>query len=464
MAFDLVVIGGGFAGLTVANRAAELGLVPVVLEAGADALYPCNSRYSTGAFHVAFRPPTTPPDGLAAAIVDGAGGAARPDLARAVADRAADALGWAKAQGAAFEDHPRRSDHMPMMAPLREMRAGLDWEGSGANRLLQRLETLLAERGGALRRGVRATRIVMEAGAAAGVEAETETGSETLRAAAVVIADGGFQADPALVRAHIGCDIGALQRRNAGTGRGDGLRMAVAAGAATTGLEAFYGHVLSRDALTNPLLWPYPQVDVISASGIVVDRAGNRFTDEGRGGIAIANAIARLSDPLGAASVFDARVWEDAKTTDNVPPNPALPDAGGTVIEAPTLGALAEAAGIDRAGLAATAAAFNRAVADGAEAGLKPARTTAVYRAVALAEPPFYAIPVCAGITVTSGGISVDGAARVLDMRDRPIPGLYAAGSTVGGLEGGPHAAYVGGLIKSFAIGLIAADSIAAAR
>ena len=73
---------------------------------------------------------------------------------------------------------------------------------------------------------------------------------------------------------------------------------------------------------------------------------------------------------------------------------------------------------------------------------------------------PFYAMPICAAITNTMGGIVVDGDARVLDKNDKPIPGLYAAGSTVGGLDGGPHAGYVGGLIKA-TIGLRAAETIA---
>ncbi len=70
-------------------------------------------------------------------------------------------------------------------------------------------------------------------------------------------------------------------------------------------------------------------------------------------------------------------------------------------------------------------------------------------------------MPICAAITNCMGGIVVDGNGRVLDKTDRPIPGLYAAGSTVGGLDGGPHAGYVGGLIKA-AIGLRAAEAIAA--
>ena len=371
-------------------------------------------------------------------------------------------IDWMTAQGAAFESHPRRSDDMPMLSPLREMRAGLDWKDSGANRFLQRLGALLLERGGELRRGVRAQRLIMENGAVSGVEVRTGNGIEIVPAKSVVIADGGFQADPDLVKAHIGCDASALQRRNSGTGQGDGLRMATEIGAASVGLGTFYGHVLSRDAMTNEKLWPYPQVDVISATSMLVDPAGKRFADEGMGGIYLANAIARLPDPLSATAIFDATVWEAARTTDNVPPNPALADAGGTVIEADTIEALGQASGIDPAGLSATVAAYNRHLADSAASPLAPPRSQTIYTAQPVARAPFYAIPVCAGITVTSGGLSINGKGQVLDGDDAPIPGLYAAGSTIGGLEGGGRAAYVGGLIKSFAIGLIAAETIAA--
>lgn len=458
MTYDAAIIGGGFAGLTAANRIAEAGLKPVVLEAGADDLYRCNSRFSTGALHIAFRSPREPAERLYDAIVTAAGGSPREDLARAIADRAALTMDWLEARGAEFEAHPRRVSGVPMLAPLREMRAGLDWENSGPNQLLQLLGARLAHNGGELRRGVRATRILTDGGRVAGVEVETDNGTETVAAPSVVVADGGFQGDTRLLAEHVTPQAAKLMQRNSGTGRGDGLRMATAIGAATVGLGKFYGHVLSRDAMTDERLWPYPQVDVICAKGIVVTPDGRRFADEGLGGIYMANAIAALDDPLSARAVFDATVWADAREADIVPPNPSLPDNGGTVIEAASLDGLAAKAGIDAEGLAGTVAAFNA----GASA-LSPPRTTEVYRSHPVAEPPFYAIPLCAGITVTSGGLSVDGRARVLDRSGVPIPGLYAAGSAVGGIEGGPRAGYVGGLIKAFAIGLLAGETVAGA-
>src|SRR5690606_24771315 len=65
------------------------------------------------------------------------------------------------------------------------------------------------------------------------------------------------------------------------------------------------------------------------------------------------------------------------------------------------------------------------------------------------ATPPFYAAPACAAITSTLGGISIDAQARVLRPDGSAIEGLFAAGSSTGGIEGGPQVGYIGGLIKA---------------
>ena len=77
MTFDVAIIGGGFAGLTAANHAALGGARPVVLEAGTDNFYMCNSRVATGALHVAFHGPEEPAEDLYRAIMEGTDGTAR---------------------------------------------------------------------------------------------------------------------------------------------------------------------------------------------------------------------------------------------------------------------------------------------------------------------------------------------------------------------------------------------------
>ena len=66
--FDLVSIGGGFAGLVAALRAAELGLRSAVLEKGEDERYLCSSRWAGGIFHVSYHGVKSPPGELKAAI------------------------------------------------------------------------------------------------------------------------------------------------------------------------------------------------------------------------------------------------------------------------------------------------------------------------------------------------------------------------------------------------------------
>ncbi len=66
--YDVVIVGGGMAGLIAAARAAELGLSVAVLEKGEGERYPCNARMSGGVFHVAFNDIKSPPATLRAAI------------------------------------------------------------------------------------------------------------------------------------------------------------------------------------------------------------------------------------------------------------------------------------------------------------------------------------------------------------------------------------------------------------
>lgn len=79
-------------------------------------------------------------------------------------------------------------------------------------------------------------------------------------------------------------------------------------------------------------------------------------------------------------------------------------------------------------------------------------------------EPPFYAAPVVAGVTYTTGGIAIDGSARVLREGGSIIRGLYAAGSCTGGHEGGPVSGYTGGLGKALTFGFIAGNAMAGAN
>ena len=129
-------------------------------------------------------------------------------------------------------------------------------------------------------------------------------------------------------------------------------------------------------------------------------------------------------------------MWEREGRMGDVPINPVLPEAGGTIISAQSIDTLAAAAGLPVAAVAAAVADINRFRQGGAAP--VPGRSNP---GRALSEPPYYAIPLIAEITFAMGGVLVNPAAQVLDQDERPIPGLYAAGGAMGGLQGGPQIA-----------------------
>jgi fumarate reductase flavoprotein subunit len=296
--FDLVAIGGGFAGLCAAVRGAELGLRTAVVEKGEDERYLCSSRWAGGIFHVSYHDVRLPPEALVAAIGRATSGEAEPELAAAIAEDCARTVDWLAQQGAQFASASPISWHRWTLAPPRAAVAGQDWQARGPDRMIARLKDRLEQRQGRMLLATRATGLQMRDGRCIGLRARRGGAELSLSCRVVVIADGGFPADPELFRHHIGPRPELMLQRHTGTAAGDGVRLAEQAGAALTRLDRFYGHLMSRDAMDNNGLWPYPQIDAVAAAAIVVDRAGRRLLDEGLGGISITNDLARLDDSL----------------------------------------------------------------------------------------------------------------------------------------------------------------------
>jgi fumarate reductase flavoprotein subunit len=458
--YDVVVVGGGIAGLSTANRAAQQGLKVAVLERGRGPQYLCNSRYSGGVLHIAMHNAKDPAEKLMDVIRNATSGKADPELARALATTAGRAIDWLRDEGAKYIRVGNIVWQQHVLAPPRPIVAGLDWKGRGPDVTLRQLVSNLEKRGGKLLH-LPAVSLMEKEGQCIGIEAGEGASKQQFYAKAVVLADGGYQGNPALVREHMGIDFDRVKTRGAGTGVGDGMRMARAMGAQFSELKYFYGHMLSRDSFTNDKVWPYPQLDELGTVGIVVDDAGKRFVDEGQGGVFVANTIARLANPLSSWAILDNAIWEGPGRTARIPANPQLANAGGTIIKAATLTELAAKTGIAREPLERTVTAYNAALAGGSLAQLTPARSAQPIAPSAIGKPPYYAVPICAGMTYTFGGIFTDGDGRVMSTRGAPIDGLYAVGATTGGLEGGTNGGgYVGGLIKGVTFGMRAAEHI----
>lgn len=462
---DIVIIGGGIAGLVTANRAAQLGLKVTVLEQGSADKYLCNTRYTGGTFHLCLREITLAPDLLHKLILETTDGFVKDDLAHLLAHGGARLIEWLQAEGIRFMRASASEYHKWVLAPPGRSRPGLDWEGRGGDVLLRTLEANLIKRGGTLTRGAKAKSLITENGRCVGVVVEYNGAAHEWRARAVVVADGGFQSNPDLLKQYITKEPSRLKQRNGGTAYGDGMRMAQAVGAAVIGTSRFYGHVLAREALTNDKLWPYPYLDALVTAGIVVNQSGLRFTDEGRGGVAVANAVATLDDPFAGLCVFDQTIWDGPGKNGLIPANPHLVKEGASVHQASDMDALAAKISVPAAALKATVAAYNTALASTRGEIIPvaggPERYAKKYKPLPISKAPFYAVPMVTGITYTMGGIVINTHAQALREDGSVIEGLYAAGAATGGLEGGPKIGYVGGLAKGGITGLAAAEHVA---
>ena len=460
---DVAVIGGGLSGMIAAVRSAMGGRSVLVFEKTPDDRYVCNSRLTAGIWHCCQTDIQSDPALLEERIQQVTGGAARPDLAKAVASDALRAVRWMQSVGIRFIKGPYDYQSF-MLSPPTITPQGRQWEGRGGDVMLRTFEAELNKHKGKILRGHRAVELVKQGDRVVGFSGETaEGGRFSVAAGAVVIADGGFQANPELTRGPVTTDPSRILQRNAATGMGDGMKMVQAAGGAVADLRGFYGHVQSRDALTTDKLWPYTWLDFLIVAGLIVHSDGKRFVDEGEGGVHVANTMAQSPDPLDSTVIADDRIWNERGTFNLLPPNPRLEQNGGTVIRANTLEELAAKAGLDPAGLVAQVKAYNEALKSGSLASLVPPRSTHKFEAFPIEKAPFYAFPAVAGITYTMGGISIDGTTRVLNAEGSPLAGLYAVGCSTGGLEGGERKGYVGGLVKSSVTGLRCAEAILAA-
>lgn len=285
--------------------------------------------------------------------------------------------------------------------------------------------------------GTEATELIVDGeGRVCGVRVRDASGSSReLRAGAVVLACGGFEGNPELLREHVDerADRLGLIAPGIANNRGDGLRMATAIGADTAG---DFGGIHSE--LIDTRTTTADAVIMGTALGIVVNQDGDRFYDEGKAPIdatfeMIALDVWRDQDQR-AYFISDEAVFgrlqfpQFAYLTDQPP------------ITADTIEDLAEALGLDPAVLRAKVDAFNAACdpdtpfdpsrPDGkATRSIDPPKSN---WASPIAHPPYRGYPVTTAITFTYGGLRADTNGRVLTAAGEPIEGLYAAGELVG--------------------------------
>jgi succinate dehydrogenase/fumarate reductase flavoprotein subunit len=455
---DVVVVGAGIAGFSAAVRAAEMGVVVVLLDKSNGPLGDGNTLMTSGSFRAGGRNPRSQPNELYESVM--AEGVAYPDLVKGWAENCGRAVEWLVHCGVTLsEPTPGRI----WLEPGSAICLGPVYKKDVGTRALAAMKTRFEQLGGHYRNNLNAVKLIHEREHICGVVALKGNEIVEFRGASTILSTGGFSANKEMVRRYIGKNADHCKLRGSKRCTGDGLRMALEVGAKGVNLQYFYGHLLSRKALTDDRFWPYPRLDSFVDEGMLVDPNGNRFVDEGRGDVAVANELARCTDVTGATLIFDHATWEGAR--DDVQdsnlktpaPNPWLFDNDGELYCHKSVEGLAEAIGVNRENLAATLGQYNRALRSKASVLLAVPRS-------GKAKPlraPFYGLRVVPGITFTMGGVLVNGHGEVLNRQEMTIPGLYAAGDAIGGLMGGYRGGYTGGLTQAVVTGMLAGEAAA---
>ena len=430
---DLLVIGGGMAGLTAAARAGRDGRRVLVVEKGEDT--GGNARYAG----YAWTAPTTD-------VMDEVNPRGDEALRHALVERFADGIDWIREIGVDCQG----------TVPILGFGRGHQFD---TNQYVDLCRKIVAEAGGEVWTRATAQRLLVDEGAVVGAEVTRADGSiHTVGARWTLLATGGFQADPELVAAHVHPDGAAMQLRSQPNSTGGGYRLATAVGAATDGERAgFYGHLIPSGVRFED---PADFVDLslyYSEHALLFNLASERFTDETLGDHLTTMA---LQDQRGGRGLLicDARVFrewvvgayvEGAVAVDKFALASRRGGRTGVAESLDELAYLPEEWGYDGAQIAAAIEDFNHRAAAGE--GLFPGRAK---DARPLTEGPWYVIECAPAITFPFHGIRIDDQARVIGTDGRPISGLLCAGSDTGGLY---HRAYAGGLASALVFGLAAA-------
>jgi fumarate reductase flavoprotein subunit len=456
---DIVVVGAGLAGFTAAVRASEEGAKVVLIDKSHGEFGDGNILMASGSLRAGGKSPRTDPAELYNSVT--AEGVANPNLVKAWSETCRRAIDWLIGSGVTvIEKESGRTwldqESEISLAPVYKKDVG--------RKTLTVLKRRLEELRGRYLSGLEGQKLLLESGRVCGVIGATSGENIELRGRAIILATGGFSANKEMVKQYIGPQADQCKLRGSQRCTGDGLRMALEVGARAVNLQYFYGHLLSRKAIIDDRFWPYPRLDSFVDEGILVGLDGERFVDEGRGDVALANEVARSEDVRSKVLIFDHRTWEAAKddvfssSVKTPAPNPWLADHDGDIFFHETIEGLAKAVGVDASGLSKTLQQYNQAIETKDFTPLPVSRTG---RPKPL-RAPFCGLKVVPGITFTMGGVAVNGHCEVLDKNEKVILGLYASGDSIGGLMGGYHGGYTGGLMQAIVTGILAGENAAA--
>ena len=363
-----------------------------------------------------------------------------PNLAETIVNNSTDTVLWLRKQGIRFVPNYGRQAYN-VKGRFKFFGGVVIYANGGGAGLVEAYFKLAEQRGISVRYGTRAIGLLTEGGRVAGVRVSARGVEEEIRAKSVVLASGGFEANREWRTRYLGPGWDLAKVRGTRYNTGDGIAMALDAGAQSYGQWSGC-HSVAWERYASD----YGDIDGDHAGyrhsypfGIMVNAEGRRFVDEGadfRNYTYAKYGRVVLAQPGSYAwQVFDAQVHHLLRDEYKL--------RGATKVVGNTLEELVDRMqDVHHQNFLDTIQDYNAAIRKDVEfdPNIKDGRGTvglAVSKsnwANTIEKPPFEAYSVGCGITFTFGGLKIQPTTEVLDIEDAPIPGLYAAGELIGGL------------------------------
>jgi tricarballylate dehydrogenase len=425
---DVLVIGGGNAALCAALAAVDLGARVTVLERASMEERGGNSKYTRN-IRVAHGPEaemsgTYTPDELLEDLIGVTGADLDMELANLAVNESSSVVDWMEAHGARWQ---------PAFKGTLQLERTNRFFLGGGKALLNKYYAAALRRGVEIRYGSCVEAIDAPASGPVKVTVSNGAGPVTVTAKAAVVASGGFEANREWLSRYWGDAVENFIIRGSRFNDGKVLANLLDHGGALERGAADSFHAVACDArapshdggITT-------RVDAIPF-GIVVNREGDRFDDEG--GDVWPKRYATWGRLVAAQPGQSAFAIFDRSAMSRFIPTLYPPITGSTLEE------LAEKLGVNPSRFAATVETYNRSVPRNGECDFSRLDGIATQGlqipksnwAAPIVGPPFFAYPLRPGVTFTYLGLAVDRSSRVLKADGSRFQTLFAAGEVMAG-------------------------------
>lgn len=410
--FDIVIVGTGFAALSMALTCLDEGKTVALLEKRDDA---GGSSYLSGGQMC--MPITDDEDGyeryINAFIEKSPRG--RADLAEVMAKNAYATHAWMATHG--FKQTPVTPEADKKTAASIFSPSLFEGSGAAIDSGIQEILRL----GGKIFYQTKALQLIVdENGKIAGIRAKDEGGLVDYNAKdAVLLAMGGFAANKEVLADYVDPLAEFMTVRGRKTATGDSISLVKQVGGGIIGMGGMDAVHVAATHKDNPTKGqPSSSIPFV----IAVNKDGKRYVDESKGYVSNGKAAMRQPDQT-VALVFDAnaRRVPGVLIAMNVFKNNGL-----EIVQADTLEELGQIICDDPQQFVKTIEEFNAAIQPDGSANVTPPRTAF---APTTEKAPFFAFyPLKPAIGFTFGGIKINTQGQVVAQDDSVIDGLYAAG------------------------------------